>query len=92
MPITSLPLDFDYKPSFKIATKHKNAIYKLYSFGGKTTKELIAWYKLGKSTIGHVLSYNYLEQARPLQTGQPQILTNTRVNEIIEYLLETWDN
>jgi hypothetical protein len=41
MPTTPLPLDFDYKPSFEIAIKHKNTIYKLYSFGKKTTKELI---------------------------------------------------
>jgi hypothetical protein len=38
---TPLPLDFNYKPSFKVAIKHKNIIYKLYSFNKKTIKELI---------------------------------------------------
>jgi hypothetical protein len=38
---TPLPLDFNHKPSFKIAIKHKNAIRELYNFNRKIIKELI---------------------------------------------------
>jgi hypothetical protein len=41
MLITLLTLDFYYKLSFKIAIKYKNATRELYSFNGKTIKELI---------------------------------------------------
>ena len=92
MPTTPPPLDFDHKPGFEIATKHKNAIRELHGFGGKTTEELMDRYKLSKSTIGHILSYDKPERARPTRTGRPQILTDLRVYEIIEYLSETWDN
>jgi hypothetical protein len=92
MPTTPPPLDFDHKPGFEIATKHKNAIRELHGFGGKTTEELMARYKLTKSTIHHVLDYEHPERARPTRTGRPKILTDTRVDEVIEYLSETWDN
>jgi hypothetical protein len=49
-------------------------------------------YKLGYTTIYRVLKYNGPERARPSRTGRPQELTDARVNEIIEYLSETWDN
>jgi Mor family transcriptional regulator len=65
MPITPLPLDFNYFPSFEIQTKHKEAIRQLDGFGGKITKELIARYKLTKLSIYYILSYNHLEHARP---------------------------
>ena len=51
MPTTPPPLDFDHKPGFEIATKHKNAIRELYGFGEKSTAELMARYKLSKSCI-----------------------------------------
>ena len=86
------PLDFDHQPGFEIYIKHKEAIYQLHSFGGKTTKELMARYKLTKSTIYHVLDYDRPERAWPIWTGRPQILTNTRVDEVIEYLSDTWEN
>ena len=89
MPATLPPLDFDHKPGFKIATKHKNTICELYSFKEKTTKELIAWYKLTKSIIYYVLDYKHPERARPTQTRRPKILTDTRVDKIIKYLLKT---
>jgi hypothetical protein len=92
MPTTPPPLDFDHKPGFEIAIKHKNAICELHGFGGKTTEELMARYKLTKSTIHHVLDYKHLERARPIRTRRPKILTDMRVDEVIEYLSETWDN
>jgi len=63
---TPLPLDFNHKPGFEIAIKHKNAIRELYSFGGKITKELMDRYKLSKSIISHILSYDKPERARPI--------------------------
>jgi hypothetical protein len=41
MLITPLPLDFNYKLSFKMAIKYKNIIRELYNFNKKTIKELI---------------------------------------------------
>ena len=73
MPTTPPPLDFDHKPGFEIATKHKNAIRELHGFGGKTIEELMAWYKLTKPIIYHILSYDRLERARPSRTGRPQV-------------------
>ena len=64
----------------------------MHGFGGMTTEELMARYKLTKSTIYHVLDYDRPERARPIRTGRPQILTNTRVDEVIEYLSDTWEN
>ena len=58
----------------------------MHGFGGMTTEELMARYKLTKSTIYHVLDYDRPERARPIRTGRPQILTNTRVDEVIKYL------
>jgi hypothetical protein len=63
MPTTPPPLDFDHKSGFEIATKHKNAIRELYGFKKKLIAKLIARYKLSKSSIYHVLSYDYLERA-----------------------------
>ena len=52
----------------------------------------MARYKLTKSTIYHVLDYDRPERARPTRTGRPQILTNIRVDEVIKYLSDTWEN
>jgi hypothetical protein len=79
---------FDHVPGFEIATKHKKAIREFYGFGEKSTAELMERYKLGKTTIHRVLAYDILEQARPSRTGRPQLLTDTRVNKIIEYCSE----
>jgi hypothetical protein len=42
------PFVFDHVPGFEIATKYKEAIRELYSFGEKSTAELMERYKLGK--------------------------------------------
>jgi hypothetical protein len=89
MPITLPPLDFDHKPGFKIPTKHKEAICQLYGFAGKSVKELMDRYRLSKSTIVYILSYEHPERARPTRTGRLQELPNTKVNTIIKYLLES---
>ena len=61
MPSTPPPLDFNHKPGFKIAIKHKNAIRELHGFSEKTIEELIARYKLTKSIIHYVLDYEHPE-------------------------------
>jgi hypothetical protein len=63
MPTTPPPLDFNYKPGFKIAIKHKNAIRELYGFSEKIIEELMACYKFTKSTIHYVLDYEHPERA-----------------------------
>lgn len=52
----------------------------------------MARYKLSKSTIYHVLDYDHPERARPTRTGRPKKLSDKKVNEIIEYLSESWEH
>jgi len=92
MATTPPPLDFDHQPGFEIPTKHKEAIRQLHGFAGKSVEELMARYQLGKSTINRILSYEHPERARPSRTGRPRQLTDARVDEIIEYLSETYEN
>ena len=91
MPTTPSPLVFNHALGFEIATKHKEAIRELHGFGEKSTAELMERYKLGKTTIHRILAYNAPERARPSRTGRPQLLTDARVNEIIEYCSENWE-
>jgi hypothetical protein len=86
------PLQFDHKPGFEIETGDKKVIRELYGFIKKLIPALMDHYKLRYTTICRVLKYNGPERARPSRIGRPQELTDARVNEIIEYLLETWDN
>ena len=89
---TTPPLQFDHYPSFEIPTGDKKAIRELYSFAKILILALMARYKLGYTSICRVLKYDHPERARPTRIGRPQILTNARVDEIIEYLSESWDN
>jgi transposase len=86
------PLQFDHKPGFEIETGDKKAIRELYGFAKISIPALIDRYKLGYTTICRVLKYDGPERARPSRTGRPQQLTDARVDEVIEYLSETWDN
>jgi transposase len=92
MPKTPPPLDFDHKPGFEIRTKHKEAIRQLHGFGGKSVEELMERYSLSRTTIIQVLGYPVPERTRPTRTGRPQELSNARVDEIIEYLSDSWEN
>lgn len=49
-------------------------------------------YRLGRSTINWVLQYDVPERSRVTRTGRPSLLTDTQVNEIIEYLSESWEH
>jgi hypothetical protein len=92
MASTPPPLDFDHQKGFEIPTKHKEAIRQLYRFAKVLVLMLETRYKLSKSTIRRVLSYDSPERARITRTGRPQHLTDSQVNEIIEYCSESWTN
>jgi transposase len=49
-------------------------------------------YKLRRSTIDRILRYDVPERSRITRTGRPSLLTDTQVNEIIEYLSESWEH
>ena len=89
MPPTTPPLDFNHLPGEEIPTKHKEAIRQLYGFAKVPVERLIERYELGKSTINRVLAYDKLERARDGRKGRPTILSDSRVDEIIEYLSES---
>jgi hypothetical protein len=92
MPPTTPPLDFNHLPGEEIPTKHKEAIRQLYSFAKVPVKDLMARYRLGKSTINRVLGYDKPKRARDTRIGRPIIISDSRVDEIIERLSESWDN
>jgi hypothetical protein len=48
-------------------------------------------YKLAKSTIRHILSYNKPERARITRTSRPYLLNNRQVDDIIKYYAESWE-
>ncbi|KAG4430256.1 hypothetical protein IFR05_014252, partial [Cadophora sp. M221] len=92
MPPATPPLDFDHQKGDEIPTKHKEAIRQLYGFAKVPIEVLMTRYKLGKSTITKILNYDAPERARISRTGRPSLLTDTQVDEIIEYLSESWNN
>ena len=73
---TTPPLDFDHQPGDEIPTKHKEAIRQLYGFAKIPIEDLMARYKLGKSTICRILNYDQPERMRPTRTGRPQLLSD----------------
>ena len=85
MPPTTPPLDFDHKPGYEIPTKHKEAIRQLYGFAKIPIEGLIERYRLGRTTIVKILEYKKLERACH-KRGLAAILSNSKVDEIIEYL------
>jgi len=89
---TTPPLDFDHEKGFEIPTKNKEAIRELHGFGKVPAAALQIRYKLGESTIRRILNYDAPERARPSRTGRPQLLTDRRVDEIIEYCAESWEH
>jgi hypothetical protein len=92
MPPATPPLVFDHQPGDEIPTKHKEAIRQLYGFAKVLIERLMEQYKLGKSTITKILMYDAPERTRISRTGRPSLLTDTQVDEIIEYLSESLDN
>lgn len=91
MPPAPPQLDFDHEPGAEIATKHKEVIRQLYGFAKVPIERLMGRYKLGKFTITKILNYDAPERARISRTGRPSLLTDTQVDQIIDYLSENWD-
>jgi transposase len=91
-PRTPSPLDYNHQRGFEIETQHKNAIRELHGFGGKSVEQLMARYRMGKTTVLQILGYPTTTRKRPTRTGRPKELKEERVTEIIEYLSECWEN
>ena len=85
------PLDFDHQPGDEIPTKHKEAIRQLYGFAKIPISQLETRYKLGNSTIRRILEYDAPERARPGRVGPAQKLTDAKMDEVIEYCAENWE-
>ena len=92
MPTTLPSLDFDHKKGFEIPTKHKEAIRQLYRFGKVPIPFLMQRYGLGDMTIKKILFYEKPERKRPRRTGRPQLLTEARLDEVILFLSESWED
>jgi hypothetical protein len=90
-PRTPPPLDFDHKPGFEITTKHKETIRQLYDFARVSICIIIDRYKLAKSIIRYILSYNKPKQARITRTSRLYLLNNRQVDDIIEYYAKSWE-
>jgi transposase len=92
MPPTTPPLVFNHNEGEEIETKYKEAIHQLYGFTKIPVKLLMTQYKLGRSTIKKILRYDTPERSRISRSGRPSLLTDTQVDEIIEYLSESWEH
>jgi transposase len=55
-------------------------------------ERLMTRYKLGKSTIIKILTYDTPERKRVTRAGRPSLLTDRQVDEIIKYASESWDH
>ena len=92
MPPTTPPLEFNHLPGQEIETKHKEAIRQLYGFAKVPVERLMTRYGLARSTVEKILRYDAPERARITRTGRPTLLTDTQVDEIIEYASESWEH
>jgi hypothetical protein len=90
--ITPPPLDFDHRKGFEIPTKHKEAIRQLHWYRKVPKIQLQERYKLGDTTINKILGYPAPERVRPNRKGKPQLLADRKLDWIIEYLSESWEN
>jgi len=92
MPPTTPPLEFNHLPGQEIETKHKEAIRQLYGFAKVPVERLMTRYGLARSTVEKILRYDAPKRARITRTGRPTLLTDTQVDEIIEYASESWEH
>jgi len=92
MPPTTPPLDFNNLPGQEIATKHKEAICHLYGFAKVLVELLMTRYGLVRSTVEKILRYDAPEPTRINRAGRPSLLTDSQVDQIIEYASESWEH
>ena len=88
---TTPPLDFEHERGFEIPTKHKEAIRQLHWFAKILICQLETRYKLGNSTIRRILNYDALERTRPERVGLAQKLTDKKMDKVIKYCSENWN-
>lgn len=89
---TPPPFEFKHQPGYEILTQDKEAIRQLHWFGKVPRKLLEGQYNLEESTIRRILSYSGPERARPNKVGPAQHLTDAKMDEIIEYCSNKWEN
>lgn len=87
---TTPKLDFKHLPGFEVPTKYKKVIRQFYGFAKIPVEKLIARYKLPKSTIFKIVAYDKPECFRR-KRGSANVLPDSKIDEIIEYLLGSWD-
>jgi hypothetical protein len=92
MTTTPPPLDFQHLPGYEIPTKHKEAIRQLHWFGHVPVSLIMVRYRLGETSVRRILSYDYPERRRPNRTGPTFLLSDAKVDEIINYLSESWEH
>jgi hypothetical protein len=90
MPPTTPLLEFNHLPGEGIETKHKEAIRQLYGFAIILVEVLMTRYGLVRSIVEKILRYDTPERTRIPRTGRPFLLTDKQVDEIIEYVSESW--
>ena len=88
MTITPPIHDWHHEKSSETPTKHKEAIRELAAFGSKSVEQLVNRFKLGQSSIRRVLNYEAPERARPERTGRKALLSDRRLDEVMEYCSE----
>ena len=74
------------EPGFEIRTKYKEAIRQLHWRAKFPVELLMNEYYLGKSTIIKILNYDAPERVRLMRTGRHKLLSDARVDKIIEIL------
>ena len=89
---TTPSLNFEHLPGQEIPTKYKETIRQLHWVAKLPVCQLATRYKLNESIIRRVLSYATPERFRPGRVGPKQKLTDLKMDEIIEYCSEKWDN
>jgi hypothetical protein len=92
MTTTPPPLDFQHIPGHEVPTKHKEAIRQLHWFGHVPVLMIQARYHLNESSVRRILSFDYPERRRPNRTGPAFLLSDAKVDEIIDYLSESWEH
>jgi hypothetical protein len=91
MTTTPPPLDFQHLPGYEIPTKYKEAIRQLHWFGHVPVSIIQVRYHLGENSVRRILSYDYPERRRPNRKGPAFLLSDQEVDDIIEYVSDSWE-
>ncbi|RFU33145.1 hypothetical protein B7463_g3172, partial [Scytalidium lignicola] len=83
-PITPPIHDWNHETGCEIPTKHKEAIRELHAFGRVPINKVAERYGPGYTTIRRILNYDAPERVRQGQSGPAKLLTDRKLDEIIE--------